>query len=63
MSLSNFPISFCCGVYNEGEILTGNINKLKKGLDHLVGQKKIEIILISMSTLLFPTRNLRRNEI
>lgn len=45
-SLSNFPISFCCGVYNEEEVLIQNINKLKKGLNHFIGKKNYEIILV-----------------
>lgn len=46
MSLSSFPISFCCGVYNEEEVLTENIRKLKKGLNRLVGKGNYEIILV-----------------
>jgi glycosyltransferase involved in cell wall biosynthesis len=46
MSITNFPISFCLGVYNEEKVLFTNLHKIKKGLNKLIAPNRYEIIIV-----------------
>lgn len=45
MSSTYPPISFCCGVYNEEEILLEKLDKIKSGLIQIMGPQNFEIII------------------